>query len=38
MQVNATAEPILLLLLVEPDQSSVVYQLSVINQTLCIVC
>jgi len=28
--------PILLELLVEPDQSSMVYQLPMINQTLCI--
>jgi len=30
-------KPILLQLLVEPDQSSTVYQLRMINQTLCIV-
>jgi len=28
-------EPVLLQVLIEPDQSSMVYQLSMINQTLC---
>jgi len=31
-------KPTLLQLLVEPYQSSMVYQLSMINQTLCLVC
>ena len=37
MQINKTAKTILLQLLVEPDQSSMVYQFPMINQALCIV-